>query len=237
MKKLVLILAFILLFVAEAFAQGGPNMFKTEVECRSAYLAGRFSYYTPKFFSHYKDNPVNGKDKVAVPIIADCGFKMRTVDGIRYVVLQAGTIIRCNVGLDGRMTPYAHDKCGNRIYSEFSLKNEQLTEFETGPLLPIPPEDQEESLVFKKPYMRDMRERPEQPKFEKADNTLLYVGLGVLAAAVVYLVATRNNEEPGLPPSVRTGGVGPGVETGPAGPGVSSFIPKPRFKIGFGVSF
>lgn len=96
-----------------AATPAAPNMFPSKEAAVAALRSGNFTAYEPQYFGLKGLNQVNGTTKVAVPLEADAVVYMLTTAGWQWVIELRGTMFRWNVGLDGTVTPYALDVCGN----------------------------------------------------------------------------------------------------------------------------
>ena len=225
MKNLIPVVLVVLLGTTTyLMAQQGPNMFNSRQECENAFLAGKFSYYHPKFFNHYRDNPVDGVKKITAPLTRDAVVEMITANGKKFVVLPEGEILRWEISCSQgkglmRMNPYADDTCGNKIFSvSYPSRTEEVTE-RVPPLssyfqIPGPKGDQG-------PRGRAGRDRIVEVK---SISYTPYVVGGVLIVGIVWVAenSKNHNDTYETPPGVTTTPAGPGVTTGPAGPGITT---------------
>lgn len=102
--------------VAEAQVQPMPNMFPTMAACSAALESGAFRFYEPKYFGLRTKNPVNGIDRVVVPLESNLCLEMLVVGGHRFVAQREGTLFRAHRLADGSLSLYARDDCGNPVY-------------------------------------------------------------------------------------------------------------------------
>jgi len=91
------------------------NMFSTMTACKTAMASGDFRYYEPKYFGLNANNPLNGVDRVPVPLESDTCLNMFVVGGWKFVVQKEGTVFRGEKLADGSLTLYARDDCGNPV--------------------------------------------------------------------------------------------------------------------------
>ena len=117
MKRILLVLAFFAFgSVAEAQAPTKlDNVFPTLATCEAALKSRDFRPYEPKYFGLKKRNPVNGVDRIVVPLEYDMCLDSEVVGGWKYVVHQEGTKFRALKLADGSLALYARDDCGNGV--------------------------------------------------------------------------------------------------------------------------
>lgn len=94
-----------------------PNTFPTLAACSAALESGAFRFYEPKYFGLRTRNPVNGVDRIVVPLESDQCLQMLVVGGRRFVVQREGTLFRARRLADGSLSLYARDDCGNPVYN------------------------------------------------------------------------------------------------------------------------
>lgn len=109
-------------FAEVANATGAtPSIFATRKACDSAVNAGEgaYKFYTPRYFSRHKKNPVDNIHSVVAPLEGVGCVEMDTTAGRRFVPQAEGTEFRFKKNADGTLndTPYARHDCGNRVYS------------------------------------------------------------------------------------------------------------------------
>ncbi len=96
----------------------GANMFETAGQCNAALLSGECKFYLPTFLSNRNKNPVTGKDTFKVASERTQCVRMRTVNGIKWVAQEKGTLNRHRKDAEGNLiSPYARDDCGNVIFA------------------------------------------------------------------------------------------------------------------------
>lgn len=122
MKKVLTVLAGTLCLVvggsdrAHAITPVAPNTFTTLAACNGAMQSGDFRYYEPRYFGLNAKNPVNGVDRIRVPLESAQCIRMLVVGGEKYVAQREGTYFRAYRLPDGSLQLYARDDCGNPVY-------------------------------------------------------------------------------------------------------------------------
>lgn len=100
----------------EASERIAPNTFSTLVACNGAMQSGEFRFYEPRYFGLNAQNPVNGIDRIRVPLESPQCIQMLVVGGVKYVAQREGTYFRAYRLPDGSLQLYARDDCGNPVY-------------------------------------------------------------------------------------------------------------------------
>ncbi|HEV7702387.1 MAG TPA: hypothetical protein VGO63_03030 [Candidatus Paceibacterota bacterium] len=116
MKKFVFVivlLSAIFGLSAAVSAQSKPDKFSSKASCEAALTSGNYTVYEPKYFGLKDKNPVNGTTRITAPLETTECLEEFTVVGSRWVVQNAGTMMRWNVNPDGTLSLYARDDCGN----------------------------------------------------------------------------------------------------------------------------
>lgn len=119
MKGIVFFSAAVLLMAvsgAEAQAPAAPNTFPTLDACNEALRSGQLRFYEPRFFGLKTRNPVDNRERIAVPLESDACLEMLVVGGRRFVAQREGTLFRAHRLADGSLSLYARDDCGNPVY-------------------------------------------------------------------------------------------------------------------------
>lgn len=121
MKRVISFVGLALLaFTSGAAAQTStptlPNMFPTLEACQRALASGMLRFYEPKYFGLRTRDPINGVDRIAVPLESDTCLEMLVVGGRRFVAQREGTVFRARKLADGSLSLYARDNCGNPVY-------------------------------------------------------------------------------------------------------------------------
>jgi hypothetical protein len=101
---------------AAAQATQYPNTFPTLASCTEALASGRLRYYEPRYFGLAAREPVDGRERIRVPLESDLCLEMLVVGGVRFVAQREGTVFRARRLADGSLSLYARDDCGNPVY-------------------------------------------------------------------------------------------------------------------------
>jgi hypothetical protein len=164
MKRIAVLMALVLAVPLDALAQkpaevspDKPNMFTTKAACEEALESGNFRYYVPKFYGHNSRQPVDGVNRVVVPLESDTCLEMQVVGGRKFVVQKEGTMFRAHRNSDGSLSLYARDDCGNRVFDVvFPAPDLPVAEREPEPerpalYIPPPPPPREDDWVPSSP--------------------------------------------------------------------------------------
>jgi hypothetical protein len=121
MKQILVSAVFALLVVAgtaeaQTSAPVPPNMFSTLAACRQALATGDMRFYEPKYFGLRARDPIDGVDRIAVPLESDTCLEMLVVGGRQFVAQREGTVFRARKLADGSLALYARNDCGNPVY-------------------------------------------------------------------------------------------------------------------------
>lgn len=185
MKQIVLLGVFALLVLgimneSQAQASAKPNMFSTMAECKAALETGNLRFYEPRYFGLKTKNPADGTSTVVVPLETDLCLEMLVVGGRQFVAQREGTLFRARKLVDGSLSLYARDDCGNPVYGViFPPPSEPETVHPSAPLvirLP-PPEDEKPELAPPPPSFK--KKGKSKKKWWLIGATAVAVGGGV----------------------------------------------------------
>ena len=99
-------------FAQDQNGRKGKNMWVSKSECIAAYQSGNYLYYYPKNFHNKNRYPVDEKGRTGAPAKHDAVVQMETANETKFVIIPENTMLRFENGI-----PYAHDACGNKIFS------------------------------------------------------------------------------------------------------------------------
>ncbi len=200
------------------------NMWVTKDSCVNAYGSNAYIFYQSKDFRNKRKNPANGKDRVVAPTTENYGFEMITTSGRRFVILEAGTMLRWQKQKDNTFMPYAKDDCGNKIFSYFSLTNKpgEMVKKEVPAKKSSAPLFSHFRIPESKNFHRENFHRKEIAEIKSFSPTPYIIG-GLIVGGIVYAVlSSRHHNNNDYQNYYSPTPQGPGVITGPAGPGVNT---------------
>jgi|GEM_PF-5325891 len=224
--------------------ESGKTFFESREECDELLLAKKFEYYEPKLMSKRNLPKVRADDPTRELVRlahADCAH-METADGMKYVVLEKGTVVRAE-RRNGRLEVYAHNKCGNLLPLLSNTLQRRKEELEKELALTLARQGsgsssqstQEASasapLVWGAQKVRGYFARVQQPVQQQSSSSGFCEGgwripCGIAAGVITLLIFKNLVDDGGSSTTViqqgSTGGTPPGITTQPAGPGVGT---------------